>query len=125
MELKTFTLEEANAYIPQLEELLAELQTVRKEILKTAPEVENMLSRAGGNGGSKKASDYLLLQQRFHTAYTLLTDIGCELKDLNLGLVDFASYRNGELVYLCWKRGEPRIAYWHELDAGMAGRQPL
>jgi hypothetical protein len=125
MSLKTFTLEEANAYIPQLEELLAEMQSVREKIVANAHALEAVMARAPNNGGSRAASEYMLLLQRFNVAHTMLTEIGCELKDLNLGLVDFPSYRNGTLVYLCWKRGESSIEFWHNIDAGFAARQPL
>lgn len=125
MALKTFTVEEANAYIPQLEELLSEMQAVREKIVANAHALETVIAHAPNNGGSRAASEYLLLLQRFNVAHTMLTEIGCELKDLNLGLVDFPSYRDGTLVYLCWKRGEARIEYWHAIDAGVAGRQPL
>jgi hypothetical protein len=125
MPIKTFTLEEANAYVPQLEELLAELQSVREKITANATALAAVIERAPDNGGSKAASEYLLLLQRFRVAQGMLTEIGCELKDLNLGLVDFPSYRDGTLVYLCWKRGEPRIEYWHSIDSGFSGRRLL
>ena len=51
--------------------------------------------------------------------------LGIELKDLEHGLVDFPSWREGRVVYLCWRLDEERIGYWHELDAGFQGRQPL
>ena len=51
--------------------------------------------------------------------------IGCEVKDVQTGLVDFRAMRDGRAVYLCWRLGEEDIAFWHELDAGFAGRQPL
>jgi hypothetical protein len=50
---------------------------------------------------------------------------GIELKDIDRGLIDFPSPREGRVVYLCWRLGERRIRYWHEVDAGFAGRQPL
>ncbi len=52
-------------------------------------------------------------------------DVGCELKDFELGLVDFPSIRDGRQVYLCWKLGEERITCWHETNAGYAGRKPI
>ncbi len=125
MPLKTFTVEEANACIPQLEELLGELQSIRENLHANGPAVESVLRHAPGNGGSRAAGEYLLLLQQFNAVHSLITDLGCELKDLNLGLVDFPSYRDGTLVYLCWKRGEPRVAYWHPIDAGFAGRQAI
>ena len=122
---KIFTLEQANARLPLLEELLDEIQEVRKMILASAPQAETVLARASGNGGNKKAGEHLLLLQRFQAAQATFQEIGCELKDLDLGLVDFPSYREGQLVYLCWKRGEPRVEFWHPIEAGFAGRQPL
>lgn len=125
MALKTFNLDEANHYVPQLEILIAELVAARDRMSAMAPQMEAMLSRADSNGGSKKAGEYLLLLQHFNAALDLVRQIGCELKDLDLGLVDFPSIRDGRLVYLCWKRGEPQVEYWHELDAGFVGRQRL
>jgi hypothetical protein len=54
-----------------------------------------------------------------------LTEIGCDLKDYEAGLVDFIGRHEGRDVCLCWKLGEEAIGYWHELDAGFAGRQPI
>jgi hypothetical protein len=63
--------------------------------------------------------------QRFNACLSVFQDLGCELKDLDDGLVDFPSYRQGQLIYLCWKRGEDRIEWWHTMEAGFSGRQPL
>jgi hypothetical protein len=123
--MKTFTLDEANALIPQINVLLDEMLQVRKEIVAVGAELGSILRHAGGNGGSKNGGDYVLLLQRFNASLTALQELGCELKDLGQGLVDFPSYREGQLVYLCWKRGEEQIQYWHGLEAGFAGRQPL
>lgn len=122
---KTFTLEEANACLPQVEELIAEMQEVREKITANAAALEAVVERAPSNGGNRAASEYLLLLQRFSVANSMLTEMGCELKDLNMGLVDFPSFRDGTLVYLCWKRGESRIEYWHPMDSGFSGRQRL
>lgn len=54
-----------------------------------------------------------------------LRDLGIEVKDFQLGLVDFPAERDGRPVYLCWKLGEPTVQHWHELDTGYAHRQPL
>ena len=54
-----------------------------------------------------------------------LSEVGCELKDYQTGLVDFVGRHQGRDVYLCWKLGEGKIAYWHELQTGFAGRQPV
>jgi hypothetical protein len=52
-------------------------------------------------------------------------ELGVELKDPALGLIDFPSVRDDKIVYLCWRLGELNIAYWHDTDTGFAGRQPL
>ena len=122
---KTFTLEEANACLPQVAELLEELITVRGQLAKQSAEIETVLGQSSGNGGSKTASEYAMLIERLRAAQVLVANLGCEIKDLDQGLVDFPSYRDGVLVYLCWKRGEPRIEYWHTLDGGFAGRTRL
>jgi hypothetical protein len=123
--MKTFTLEEANALIPQLDALLEETTNLRDQIVSTGKSLQTVLQHAGGNGGNKAGGEYVLLLQRFNAALSFFQDLGCELKDLDQGLVDFPSYRDGKLVYLCWKRGEPRIEFWHDLESGFAGRQSL
>ncbi|MDE3088076.1 MAG: DUF2203 domain-containing protein [Chloroflexota bacterium] len=123
--MKTFTLEEANALVSQLDQLLEELTGLRDRIIAMGPSLQAMLEHAGGNGGSQAGGEYVILLQRFNAGLSFFKDIGCELKDLDQGLVDFPSYREDKLVYLCWKRGEPRIEFWHDLESGFGGRQPL
>ncbi len=123
--MKTFTLEEANALLPQIKQLLEEMIEMRQQIVAGGANIESVLRHAGGNGGNKVSGEYVLLLQRFNVALSMLQDLGCELKDLDQGLVDFPSYRDGQLIYLCWKRGEERISFWHDIESGFAGRQPL
>ncbi len=125
MATKTFTVQEANALIPRLEELLAEMDELREKIQSQSGALETASAQAKNNGGGKQASEYLEMVERFNADYKLIADLGCEVKDPQMGLIDFPSYRDGELVYLCWKRGEPRIAFWHTLESGFPGRQPL
>ena len=54
-----------------------------------------------------------------------ITALGLELKDINSGLIDFLAERDGRDIYLCWRYNEPRVAHWHDLEAGFAGRKPL
>lgn len=123
--MKTFTLEEANTLLPQVIGLLDDMLEARNKIVAGGSSLEAVLRQAGGNGGNKKSGEYVLLLQRFNASLNALQEMGIELKDLDQGLVDFPSYRDGQLVYLCWKRGEDRIRFWHDLTAGFAGRQPL
>ncbi len=123
--MKTFTHEEASALLPQVRALLEELLTIRDQVIAGGATLESILRHASGNGGNKAGGKYVLLLQRFHASLEMMQGLGVELKDLEQGLVDFPSYRDGELVYLCWKRGEDTIAYWHTIDSGFAGRKPL
>ena len=62
---------------------------------------------------------------RLHELIEELTQIGCELKDCSMGLIDYVGRHQGRDILLCWKLGEDSIRYWHELHAGFAGRQPV
>lgn len=123
--MKTFTLEEANKLVPQIARLLDDLIKMRDRLADMGVKLQSLLQRASGNGGNKHGNEYYLTLEKFNERLETLQELGCEVKDLDQGLVDFPSYRDGKLVYLCWKRGETRIRFWHDLDAGFAGRQPL
>ncbi len=123
--MKTFTVQEANALLPQVRALLQDMLDVRNRIVQGGASLESVLRHAAGNGGSKSSGEFVLLLQRFNVCLTTLQEFGCELKDLEQGLVDFPTYRDGQLVYLCWKRGEEQVSFWHDLESGFAGRKPI
>ncbi len=126
MPARYFTVAEANAVLPQLSELLAQMQQARREILAARPELWPVLKRSIGNGGSKKAGDLLPVFERIQAASAAIEALGVSLKDPEQGLVDFLHRRpDGHEVYLCWHVGEKEVLYWHELHAGYAGRQRL
>ncbi len=122
---KYFTLEEANAVIDIVRPLMVEILQIRASILERQPEAWPAVEKAAGNGGSKIASGIALDFTRLDTLLRHILATGAEVKDINTGLVDFRSLREGREVYLCWKAGEDRIRYWHDLDAGFAGRQEI
>ena len=97
----------------------------RQKIVDAHPELAPMLDRAIGNGGSKKAGDMVVEFKRIEDNVQALQSLGCILKDIATGLVDFPSIRNGREVLLCWKYNEPQVLYWHDLQSGFAGRQPI
>src|SRR5260370_36452525 len=94
-------------------------------------ELDTLEERARGNGHhlhTRIAKLQLELTQHIQTLRALAAELerfGCELKDPDTGLIDFLSLRDGRVVYLCWRLGEERVNYWHELQTGFAGRQPL
>lgn len=123
--MRTFTLEEANALVPMIADLLEHVTETRNKLIIAGEKVQAAPQRAGGNGGNKAGSEYALLLQHLNALLNTFKEWGIELKDIDEGLVDFPSYREGRIVYLCWKRGETRIEFWHDLEAGFGGRQPV
>ena len=122
---KYFTVDEANALLPRLTTLLHGMIAARERIITDRPNWEPVLEKAHTNGGGERAQK---LYQDSSTIQTLLGEInewGILIKDLDTGLVDFPHLRDGREVYLCWRMDEPRVAYWHDVDTGFAGRQPL
>ena len=125
---RLFTLEEANALLPELRELLAELRRAVEEHDAVAPEARTARAKIRGNGRGIR-EEPLARQEATHEQIRRLSgriqELGIELKDPRTGLVDFPSLREGRTVYLCWKLDEPAVAYWHPVDTGFAGRRPL
>src|SRR4051812_6318757 len=120
-----FTLEEANAAVDVIKPLMEEIQRIRQDILEKQPEAWPVIEKAAGNGGGQAASLLARSFERLDKLVHQIQDTGAVLKDLNTGLMDFPAWRENHEVYLCWKYGEQRIEYWHEIDSGFAGRQPL
>ncbi len=120
-----FTVEEANAALLTLRPIVASMLAARERIVAAQPELWPVLEKAAGNGGSDKASAVLVDFETLRRNVKAVEGLGLELKDINTGLVDFLSQRDGRDVYLCWRFDEPKVAFWHDLEAGLAGRQPL
>jgi hypothetical protein len=127
---KLFTLDEALALLPTVRQLLSEIRDRKREVDAASADLERILAATGGNGNV--ADDLARARQAMETAATRLQAVmqeldetGAELKGIEEGLIDFPSQREGRVVYLCWRFGEETISFWHELDAGFAGRQPL
>jgi hypothetical protein len=122
---KLFTVEEANALLPKLGELLEDVAMHRDELLAQAPHLEPILKASTSNGGGRVGSEYSVEAYNLYLAIEHIRELGVLLKDLDMGLLDFPHQREGRVVFLCWHPSEERIAYWHEIEAGYMGRQPL
>jgi len=127
---RLFTLAEAAALLPAIRRMLGEAQTLRQAVSERSARLEGIIAAPTGNG--HQAASETAARQAFETAAAALQQIldqfaamGVELKGIDEGLVDFRSERDGRVVYLCWRLGEESIAFWHELDTGFGGRQPL
>ena len=117
-----YSLEEASALLPRVEELLVTMRRARDRL--GDEEARTALAEAsngGGKPGRVVSEGFLELRE----AMLELREREIVLRDLDRGLVDFPALRDGREVYLCWVEGEPEIAYWHEPEAGFAGRRPL
>ena len=122
---RLFTVEEANALLPELQKLLSEMSVHRDAMREKAPHHEPILKAAANNGGGKLGSEYGVEAYNLYLAIERIRELGVVLKDLDVGLLDFPHEREGRVVFLCWHPPEERVAYWHEIEAGYAGRQPL
>jgi hypothetical protein len=132
---KVFTVEEANGLLPRVRPLVEQLRALQGSIVKTNEQLdENVHKLSGGNGYplqelrrqiEQLTRHQLQLVEAFQSALQQLEALGCLLKDLSLGLVDFYTVRDGEPAFLCWKLDEDAVRFWHPLDTGYADRQPL
>jgi hypothetical protein len=119
-----YTLEQAEAARPwvaeRVERIQVALEELRSPTLQAA--LEDMDPGAGGSWPGREVATAVL---SLFSGAEQLEAMDIVLRDADRGLVDFPSIRDGEEIYLCWEAGEPRVAYWHEPDAGFAGRRPL
>ena len=126
-----FTLEEANALLPRLKDILLKIQEAKGRHDRLEEQAEEYARHVSSNGHviekklNETRQELAKAAAEVNGLIERVNDLGCEVKDIDEGLVDFRSERGGRDVYLCWKLGEPEILWWHELEAGFAGRRPL
>ncbi len=122
-EERLFTVDEANAALPELRERLARIRDARQTMLDAASLVKERVVADGG--GSNAGPGYWEATAALKAEVERLAQEGIMLRDPEKGLVDFPGERDGDRVYLCWRVGEERVAHWHPLDTGFSGRRPL
>lgn len=125
MQAKYYTLEQAKAALPQVKALMGRVQEARSEIMRLRPDVWPVLQKAATNGGNAAAGEVYTHFHKLESGVKGILEMGILVKDIDMGLIDFLSIRNGREVYLCWKHGEDELAYWHDVNAGYGGRQPI
>jgi hypothetical protein len=119
-----YTLEEASALLPWVAEQLERLRSARDrlgDVDARAALAATGQANGGGHAGKVVSKGFIELRE----LVLELREREIVLRDLDRGLIDFPSLRDGEEVYLCWLEGEEEIGFWHEPEAGFAGRQPL
>lgn len=131
MPQRYFTLAEAQALLPRLRGLLDALRTARDQAVVKRARIDSLWKRLGaGESVLARLGDEQRQVDALTTRLTALAreieEIGCLIRDIDAGLVDFpARARGGTPVFLCWRRGEAAIEFWHGVEEGFAGRKPL
>ncbi|MBI3318590.1 MAG: DUF2203 domain-containing protein [Candidatus Omnitrophica bacterium] len=135
MSTKLFTVEEANGLLPPVKRALKKLRQLRDAIRKLEEKkaVEQLSWLRPDGTVSPSAKKGVTAAQKaieekgrdFEKGLEELNGLGAQLKDLDEGLVDFFTARDEKMACLCWKEGEERIGFWHDLESGFAGRRPL
>jgi hypothetical protein len=119
-----YTREEANAALESLRPLMERLREAKDEL--TDAEAHEALSEAsGGNGGGQHGTQVGEAFLEVRRILTALEEAGIVVRDIDRGLIDFPATRDGREVYLCWQLDEDEVAWWHDVDAGFGGREPL
>jgi hypothetical protein len=125
--MKLFTIQEANALLPQVRTIVASIQRAHQRLSPYRKDARQAAEAAEqGGGGIEDGVAYAMILTELTSAMSELDGLGVQLKDFERGLVDFPSLRDGRVVLLCWQLGEgDELEWWHDVDAGFAGRTPL
>ncbi len=119
-----FTREEANALLPQLTAMLDRLREAKDDLTDTEAH-EALSESAPGNGGGEEGKQVGVAFLEVRRLLETIEQSGIVLRDIDRGLVDFPAVLDGLEVYLCWELGEDEVGYWHDLETGYGGREPL
>ena len=124
--MKLFTLSEANSLLPTIIPKLFEIKRLYAAINELRDSSRAAASASHFGGGMEGGTGYVNTLYKVGQLTTEVSELGIELKDYTRGLIDFPSMRSGRVVYLCWQIGDAdEIEWWHETDAGFAGRQRI
>lgn len=125
--MKIFTVQEANALLPNVRTIVGKIQRAHRRISRYRDDAKKAAEAAErGGGGFVDGVAYAAVLTELTSHLSELEALGVQLKDFERGLVDFPSLRDGRVVLLCWQLGEgDELEYWHDVDAGFAGRTPL
>ena len=125
MEEKIFTRAEAQSLLPRLRTLLEEIGGEWQHMRDLNPEIQKARDNAALDGFTKSGVEYVETVSHLMSLIYQIKDMGVVLKDADKGLCDFPYVKHGRVVYLCWQLGEDSIQYWHDVETGFAGREPL
>ena len=120
-----FVPKEANEMLDILLPMIREMMDITERIRAHQPELWSVAQKSAGNGGNPALSKILPDFDRLDFLLHQVQDLGIEVKDLTVGLIDFPALHENRVVYLCWKYGEKLVEFWHEIESGFAGRQRI
>jgi hypothetical protein len=125
--MKIFSVEEANALLPTVRGILRRIRRAHKRLLSYQTAAKEAADAAEqGGGGMADGVRYAVILMELTAFMSEIESLGVQLKDFTRGLVDFPSLRDGRVVLLCWQLDEgDSVEWWHDVDAGFAGRTPL
>lgn len=123
--VRYFTLEEANALLPKLAPLVGHLLERRAKVARTSRDLGDFWQDTVSDIGHPVASQLVNEFSAIERLVERIQSYGCVIKSLDAGLLDFLSLYDGRDVYLCWRYGEPKIEFYHELHTGFRGRKRL
>lgn len=125
--MKLFTIEEANELIPEVRPKLEKIRARYEKIAAFRDSAKAAAASAeAGGGGMESGSHYVKILYDIGKLTMEVSETGIQMKDYSRGLIDFPCWRDGRVVLLCWQLGEgDEIEWWHDVEAGFAGRQPL
>ena len=125
--MKIFTIDEANALLPQVSRIATQIQRSHRSLSRYRDQAKAASEAADrGGGGVANGQHYAELATALTTEMSNLDSLGVQLKDFDRGLVDFPYLRDGRVVLLCWQLGEgDELEWWHDVEAGFAGRTRL
>ncbi|MFN2578627.1 MAG: DUF2203 domain-containing protein [Pyrinomonadaceae bacterium] len=125
--MKLFTVDEANALLPSVRPIVKSIQKSHRRVTSHQTAAKHAAGGAeNGGGGMNQGVRYAALLVELSTHAGQLENLGIQLKDYQQGLIDFPSIRDGRVVLLCWRADEgDRLQWWHDIEDGFAGRQPL
>ena len=124
-EERIFTLAEATGLLPRLRSVLQDIGDAWRRMKELNPEIQKVRDKVPQDGFSPHGVDYVDSVSRLLFLLHQIKEMGVLLKDVEKGLCDFPYMRQGRVVYLCWHLGEDSIEYWHDIETGFGGREPL
>jgi hypothetical protein len=129
---RSYSIEEANALVPQVRAVLLQLAVEQQRLEQAHHEMHRRLDENGDANPDARAAEAATaseakvaeISEGMRGLMGLLEEMGVQVRDVEMGLVDFPGERNGEPVWLCWRLADPHVAHWHGTNEGYATRRP-